>query len=61
MADSKISYERAIDLLKGCLNYFVNDTYETEYALNEAREAGFSDFEIENLGFEFMLDCEEEE
>lgn len=56
-----IDYKRAIDLLRGCLHYFISDTYEIEYALNEAYDAGFSDYEIEELGFGCMLDIEEEE
>lgn len=57
-----ISYDRAIQLCKNCLNYLVEDTYELEFALNEARDlVGFDDDEIRELGFEFMLDIEEEE
>lgn len=57
-----ISYSRAIQLCKNCLNYLVEDTYELEFALNEARDlVGFDDEEIRELGFEFMLDIENEE
>lgn len=53
-----ITYGRAMILLQNCLSYLVGDTYELMYALEEAREIGFSDEEIKSLGFEFMLDVE---
>ena len=39
----------------------LSDTYETEYALQEVREIGFDDDEIEILGYGWMLDVEEED
>ena len=56
-----ITYGRAMILLQNCLSYLIDDTYEMEYALSEARERGFSDDEIKELGFGCMLDIEEEE
>ena len=53
-----ITYGRAMILLQNCLSYLVGDTCELMYALEEAREIGFSDDEIKSLGFEFMLDVE---
>ena len=59
--DDGIDYQRSIYLLKGCIAWVLSDTYETEYALQEVREMGFDDDEIEKLGFGWMLDAEEEE
>ena len=50
-----ISYQRAIELLKGCINYFDYDP------LNQARDVGFDDDEIAELGFECLFDTEMEE
>lgn len=55
-----IDYQRAIKLCKNAIGWMVADTYETEYALNEIREMGFSDDEIDELGFGWMLDSEME-
>ena len=56
-----IDYQRAIKLCKNAIYFTVADTYETEYALNEIREMGFSDDEIDELGFGWMLDAEMED
>lgn len=56
-----ISYQRAIDLLRGCLDYCGNNTYETMYTLEMAEEMGFDENEIEELGYGYMLSEEEEE
>ena len=58
--DDAISYERLIHLAKGSISWILADTYETDYALQEIREIGFEDEEIESLGYGWMLDCEEE-
>lgn len=57
----ELSYERAVQLCKNCLSYLEADTYETEFALEEARDIGFSDDEIEMLGFGYILDIEQED
>ena len=56
-----INYQRAIELCKNAIGCTAADTYETEYALNEIREIDFSDDEIDELGFGWMLDAEMEE
>lgn len=56
----KISYQRFWDLAKGCIAWVLADTMETEFALQEIREMGFDDDEIEELGFGWMLTVEEE-
>ena len=55
-----IDYQRAIKIMKGCIAWMLADTYETDYALQEIREMGFDDNEIEELGFGWILDAEEE-
>ena len=56
-----IDYQRASKIMKGCIAWVLADTYETDYALQEIREMGFNDNEIEELGFGWMLDAEKEE
>ena len=56
-----ISYQRAIDLLRGCLDYCGNNTYEIMYTLEMAQEMGFDETEIEELGYGYMLGEEEED
>ena len=56
-----ISYQRAMELLRGCLDYCGNNTYEIMYTLEMAAEMGFEENEIEELGYGYMLNEEEEE
>ena len=56
-----ISYQRAIELLRECLNYCGNNTYEIMYTLEMAKEMGFDENEIEELGYGYMLNEEEED
>lgn len=56
-----ISYQRAIDLLRGCLDYCGNNTYEIMYTLEMAKEMGFDENEIEELGYGYMLNEEEDD
>lgn len=60
VGDNAISYDRAMELLKNCMDYCVSSTYETMYALEMAQEFGFTDEEIEQLGYGYMLDVEED-
>lgn len=55
-----IDYKRAIELLRGCLDYCGNNTYEIMYTLEMAEEMGFTEDEIEELGYGYMLGEEEE-
>lgn len=59
--DNHLSYNRLVYLAKGSISWILADTYETEYALQEVREMGFNDDEIEELGYGWMLDVEEED
>ena len=61
VGDNAIDYKRATELLQYCLDYCGSSTYETMYALEMARDIGFEDDEIEQLGYGYMLNIEEEE
>lgn len=56
-----ISYQRAMELLRGCLDYCGNNTYEIMYTLEMAEEMGFEENEIEELGYGYMLEEDDEE
>ena len=56
-----IDYQRAVELLRGCLDYCGNNTYEIMYTLEMAEEMGFTEDEIEELGYGYMLGENEEE
>lgn len=53
-----ISYERAIQLLKSTLDHC--DTFEWE-AHNEANYCGFTDDEIEELGYGYLLETDDDD
>ena len=55
-----IDYQRAVELCKNAIDFTIADTCETEYALSDIREMGFSDDEIDELGFGWILDAEME-
>lgn len=57
--ENHLSYSRLRYLAKGSISWILADTCETEYALQEVREMGFDDDEIEELGYGWMLDVEE--
>ena len=61
LGSNGIDYQRSIELCKGAISWMIEDTYETEAALNEVKGIGFSDDEIDELGFGWMLDVETEE
>lgn len=54
LGGNRISYQRAIELLQDCINSLDYDP------LNQARDIGFEDDEIEELGYGYMFDEEEE-
>jgi hypothetical protein len=56
-----IDYKRATHLLKMCMSWIEEDHSELAEALDSFGEIGFSDDEIEELGFGFLFDEEEEE
>lgn len=62
VGDSKISYQRAIELLKACTeSIYENHRDDSWYALNDLRGCGFSDAELEEIGCGYLLDLEEKE
>ena len=57
-----IDYERAVQLLKGCMaNIEQWNDCRNELTLGEFEDIGFDDEEIEELGFAYVLDVREEE
>lgn len=58
--DDMPTYDRAIKLLKGCMNWIENDGDHSE-TLDNFEWIGFSDDEIEALGWGYILDLKEEE
>ena len=61
VGDNAMSYSRAIGLLENYLDHCVESTYETMYALEMAQEIGFENSELEQFGYGYMIDNEEEE
>lgn len=60
--DGMPSYERAIDLLKKCM-YDIEERENCENKLlyQSLEQIGFDDYEMEKLGFGYLLDYEKEE
>ncbi len=57
-----IDYERAVQLLKGCMaNIEQWNDCRNELTLGEFEDIGFYDEEIEELGFAYVLDVREDE
>ena len=57
-----IDYERAVQLLKGCMaNIEQWNDCRNELTLGEFEDIGFDDEEIEELGFAYVLDVREED
>ena len=55
-----MSYERAIGLLKRCIETIDNHHETCEEVLNELHYSGFNNDEIKELGFEYLFDGDEE-
>ncbi len=58
--DGMPSYERAIELLKSCMEWFADDTLP-ERVVENLNLLGFKDDEIESLGFEYLIEEDEDE
>ena len=56
-----IDYDRAVQLLKRCMNWIAEDKYELACTLNAFEDIGFDDDEIEMLGSGYILDIREDE
>lgn len=60
--DGVLSYQRAIDLIKGCMcNIEQWNDCQNKLTLGEFEDIGFDDDEIKSLGFEYVLNEKEEE
>lgn len=56
-----LDYQRAIELLHSCMNWFVDyDCCETKEMLKRFEDLDFTDNELEALGFGWLFDTEEE-
>lgn len=56
-----LDYQRAIELLHSCMNWFVDyDCCETKEMLKRFEDLDFTDLELETLGFTWLFDTEEE-
>lgn len=53
-----IDYQRAIELLKSCLDWFTDDT-DNERIVTNLNLLDFRDYEIEELGFGWLFEEEE--
>lgn len=60
--DNHLSYQRLIRLAKSCIEWVLADAdgCDTEFVLQEIREMGFEDEDVEYLGFDYLLESEEE-
>lgn len=61
LSNEGIDYQRAIELLKKCMGQIEGDEmYEHTEVLNAFWNIGFTDDEIELLGFSYLMDEEED-
>ena len=57
-----IDYERAVELLKGCISNIEQwNACQCDLTLHELEDIGFDDDEIEALGYGYLLDTKEDE
>ena len=62
VGDNGISYQRAIELLSACVeSIYENHREDSYYALEDLRGCGFSNRELEELGYNWLLDFEEDD
>lgn len=54
-----MDYQRAIELLKDCVEWFADDTLN-ERIVENLNLLGFKDYEIEELGYDWLFEEEEE-
>ena len=60
MNNYAINGNRAIELLKNCLDWFADDCCECAETLTRFKLLGLNDDEISALGYGYMLDAREE-
>ena len=58
--ETDIGKERALELLKNCLDWFADDCCECVEMLSRFELLGMNDGEIEALGYKYLLDAREE-
>lgn len=57
-----ISYQRAIDLLRACIeSIYENHSEDCYYTLEDLMGCDFGDDELEELGYGYLLDCKKED
>lgn len=62
VGDNEISYQRAIELLSACVeSIYENHREDSYYALEDLRGCDFSNKELKELGYSWLLDLEEED
>lgn len=62
VGDNSISYNRALELLVACMEtIYQNHREDSYYALEDLRYCGFDDDEVEQLGYGFLLDVDEDD
>lgn len=54
-----MDYQRVVELLKSCVDWFTDDT-DNERIVENLNLLGFEDYEIEELGFGWLFEEEEE-
>lgn len=56
-----LDYQRVVELLHSCMNWFVDyDCCESSEMRHRFNDLGFDDVELEELGFTWLFDTEEE-
>ena len=61
VGDNALSYDRAVGLLKRCMNSIECSHDDSEYTRWDFEEIGFEDSELVQLGFGYLIEEEEEE
>lgn len=60
--DGGLDYQRAIELLHSCMNWFIDyDCCETKEMLKRFEDLDFTDDELKTLGLDLLFDTEEDE
>lgn len=54
-----LNYQRAIKLLKNCMSFIEEQSYETNVVLNTFESIGFTDEELSDLGYEYLTFSDE--
>jgi hypothetical protein len=57
--DDKISYERAIQMVKNCIDWITADSYQEDAYSDLTSGIGFDSEELEKLGYKYLINEEE--